>query len=235
MSARRSYPRLMQLRWLLPVLFLFGAPSCGKEIGKVPLKGLGDTQTKEIELKGGTEVRFPVHIDKYSYSGRNYIMVQAELMKDDKVVETLRCRGYEFEGGAGSGCGGSMHYNSSCSTTVPSGGADAVRITTSLQNSGEVSVEGLAVGSGCPIEREVHAVRLRGVGQRLEGADPAPPASSPFHDSLDRHPRRRAARAVVPRSQSDRPDPGAPVRRRPGVHRVERHPRDAGRGNDAAA
>ena len=95
----------MRARNLLPLLFLFGAPSCGKEVGRVPFASIGDTEVHEITLKGGSEVRFPVHIDKYSYSGQNFVVVNAELMKDDDVVKTFDCRGFEFEPGSGSGCG----------------------------------------------------------------------------------------------------------------------------------
>lgn len=140
----------MHLRLLLPLLFLFGAPSCGKEVAKVELSGLDTAETKEVELAAGAEVRFPVHLESYSYSGRNYITVQAELMKDGAVIETMRCRGYEFEGGAGSGCG-SMHLSSGCTAKVPAGGADAVRVTTSLEDkSNTVELEGLAVGIRVP-------------------------------------------------------------------------------------
>lgn len=128
-----------------PALIAASAVSCGKEVGRVPV-GLGATETKEIALSAGAKVSFPVHAEKYSYSGRNYVLLHVELLQQDKVVATVDCRGFELEGGAGSGCG-AMHQNSACSTEVPAGGADHVRVGASLEDpQSRAEFEGLAVG-----------------------------------------------------------------------------------------
>ena len=124
---------------------LFGALlACGKTVATVRLAGVGATGEARIALAAGADLGFAVHADKYSYSGPNHVMVHAELLRGGSVVQTMTCAGFELEGGAGSGCG-ATHQSAECSMTVPPGGADTVRVKTSLENDNELSIEGLEV------------------------------------------------------------------------------------------
>lgn len=118
--------------------------ACGKTVATVKLTQIGASGETKIALPAGAEIGFAVHADKYSYSGENHVMVTAELLRAGAVVGTMTCAGFEFEGGAGAGCG-ATHQSSDCAMTVPGGGADAVRVSTRLENGNEASVEGLEV------------------------------------------------------------------------------------------
>ena len=135
-----------RLQCFLPIVILLGVSACGKKLATVQLDGIGDTKVQKVNLAEGTTVRFPVSIDEYSFSGGyNYLMIEAGMLKDDQVVENFRCRGFEFDGISGSGSRSSQ-YRSNCSTKIPAGGVDALRVSTSLDRSnGQVEVKGLAV------------------------------------------------------------------------------------------
>lgn len=125
----------------LVVFALFG---CGKTVATLSYRSIGTTEEVPLALAPGSDVKLAVHAGSYSYSGRNHIMLEAALLKGSAVVETMTCEGFEFEGGAGSGCK-STHYNSTCSMTVPAGGADTVRVGTRMENDNSATVEGLQV------------------------------------------------------------------------------------------
>lgn len=117
---------------------------CGKTVGTLAYERVGTTQEIPLTLQGGAQVRFAVYAERYSYSGPNQVMLDAELLKGGAVVEKMSCAGWDNEGGSGGGCK-TTHYNSDCTMTVPAGGADAVRVATRLKNDNEASFTGLQV------------------------------------------------------------------------------------------
>ena len=138
----------MKARALLPLLLLLavgGPTSCGELLTKVPLAGIGKTNEVAVSLPAGTPLEFPVTAASYSYSGAGYLLIDVELLRDRAVVARMTCRGFEFEGGAGAGCG-VTHSNSDCALRVPAGGANGVRVGSRLENEGATATfEGLAV------------------------------------------------------------------------------------------
>jgi hypothetical protein len=132
---------------LLAPLLLLAAISCGKEVGRVPVDLGGEAKSEAVALAAGTRALFAVHASSYSYSGQNHVLLHVELLKGESVVATVDCRGFELEAGSGAGCGGAMQQSSSCSTKVPAGGADGVRVSARLEDpSSRAEFEGLAVG-----------------------------------------------------------------------------------------
>jgi hypothetical protein len=112
------------------VALLVGALlACGKTVATIPIPSIGKAEQVALPMAGGSKIGFAVHAGKYTYSGSNGLGVEAELLKGGVVVAKHACIGFDFEGGAGSGCG-ATHYNSSCTMSVPPGGADTVRVNT---------------------------------------------------------------------------------------------------------
>lgn len=137
MGSNRGRP----LQHIVPLLVLL---ACDKTIATIPIGSIGGSGEVPIAAPPGSELGFAVHAASYSYTGQNHILVKSELLKAGRVVATHECQGFEFEGGAGTGCG-ATHHSSACSITVPPEGADAVRVSTRLERSGDVQVEGLEV------------------------------------------------------------------------------------------
>lgn len=132
------------MRRLLPFVLIGAVLACGETVASIRLPGLGVAGDAPLAAPAGTWLGFAVHLDSYSYSGRNHVLVNAELLRGGAVVGSTQCRGFEFEGGAGSGCGATEH-NSACGIAVPEGGIDAIRVTATLEAPNEVSLEGLEV------------------------------------------------------------------------------------------
>lgn len=123
---------------------VFALLGCGKTVATLSYQSIGTTEEVPLALAEGTEVKLAVRAEKYSYSGRNHVILEAALLQGGAVVEKMSCEGFEFEGGAGSGCK-STHYNAACSMTVPKGGADTVRVGTRMENHNSATIEGLQV------------------------------------------------------------------------------------------
>jgi hypothetical protein len=101
--------------------------------GEIPLIALDTPAEKPLAFGAGTELDFAVHADEYEYSGMNQVMLDVTLLRAGTPVGTMRCAGFDLEGG--SGCGsGATHLNSSCSIKVPAGGSDAVRAVATLRD-----------------------------------------------------------------------------------------------------
>jgi hypothetical protein len=125
---------------------LFG---CGKTVGTLTYERVGATQEVPLTLKGGTQIHFAVYAERYSYRGRNQVMLDVELLKGGAVIDVvdrMSCAGWTIRGKSKSGGGcKTTRYNSDCTMTVPAGGADAVRVATRLMNGNEASFTGLQV------------------------------------------------------------------------------------------
>lgn len=125
-------------------LVVFALLGCGETVATLSYKSIGTTEEVPLALSAGTEVKLAVRAESHSYSGINYVVLEASLLKSGAVVEKMACRGFEFEGGSGGGCK-TTHYNSSCAVTAPPGGSDAIRVTAHLENGNPVTLEGLQV------------------------------------------------------------------------------------------
>jgi hypothetical protein len=126
-------------------LFALGLPMCGKSLVHIPVTGLGEGGEAKVDLSGGTKVLFALYADSYSYSGQDDVLIEARFLKDGKKVGEHKCVGMHLKGGSGAGCGGTKSYNSDCETTVPSGGADAVKVKVSLRAPGSAEMKGIEV------------------------------------------------------------------------------------------
>lgn len=120
--------------------------SClGPTVGQVDLPALDKAVDKKLVLPAGKQLSFAVHADRYDHSGSNYVVIDVTLLKDGKSVQTMSCRGFELEGGAGCGSG-ATHAYSDCAMTVPAGGSDAIRVIATLEDkANRASFDGLSV------------------------------------------------------------------------------------------
>lgn len=106
--------------------------------GEIPIPSLDKPAEKPLAFPAGTELSFAVHADEYEYSGYNEVMLDVTLLRGGAPVGSMRCAGFELEGGAGCGSG-ATHLNSSCSMKVPAGGSEAVRVVASLRDKGNTA------------------------------------------------------------------------------------------------
>jgi hypothetical protein len=132
------------VRCSLYLLIFAGSSGCGETVAEVRLPSLGAVAEAPVAAPADTWLGFAVHLDRYDYVGRNYVLVDAELLRDGAVVASTQCRGFEFEGGAGSGCQTTEHARA-CGVTVPEGGVDTVRLSARLESGNTAHVEGLSV------------------------------------------------------------------------------------------
>lgn len=117
---------------------------CGKPIATLSYSSVSTTEQTALALPPGTTVTFAVHAAKHSYTGRNHVLLDAELLDHGKVVGRMSCQGFELDADMGSGCS-TTHYDSSCTMTAPASGADAVRVATRMENANSATFEGLEV------------------------------------------------------------------------------------------
>ncbi|WP_437678107.1 hypothetical protein [Sorangium sp. So ce131] len=120
--------------------------SClGPTAGQVDLPGLDTPVEKQLSFPAGKQLEFPVHTERYEYSGVNQVLIEITLLRGGAPVGNITCEGFDLEGSAG--CGSSAtHLNSGCSMEVPAGGSDAIRAVARLADrSGSAKFEGLSV------------------------------------------------------------------------------------------
>ncbi|XXX74536.1 hypothetical protein WMF30_43500 [Sorangium sp. So ce134] len=120
--------------------------SClGPTAGQVDLPGLDVPVEKALSFPAGKKLEFPVHADRYEYSGVNDVRIEVTLLRGGAPVGSMACDGFELEGSAGFGSS-ATHLNGSCAITVPAGGSDAIRVVARLANrDNSASFDGLSV------------------------------------------------------------------------------------------
>jgi hypothetical protein len=133
----------MMARWgfWLP---MFLVVACGKTVAKLDYAQVGDRREAPLSVSPGDKLGFSMHIDRYSYEGANYVMLDIELVKDGAIVHTHSCGGFELEGYRGGGTGATESHGW-CSVTAPASGADTIRVGTRFQTKATATIEGLQV------------------------------------------------------------------------------------------
>jgi hypothetical protein len=120
------------------------AAACGRKLATVKTE-LGSTSTQSLALEEGTRLQFPVSALFFTYDDAMYIELKVELLREQDVVASVDCRGFSFSRKRTVGAGNAKTVTArDCVLTVPEGGADAVRVSTQVDQ-GKASVKGLKV------------------------------------------------------------------------------------------